>query len=148
MTRPCLCGLAVRPRRLFGFTAREAVGGAPSFRTVLSDLGGSGLPPTFTPTTLLAGVSKIQGGRSPPPSELLGLGALDGDLALRAGPRAQDDLGAVVAAEGPGDEGVPPAPGAALGARARRERRGQPRNFCRHGLNDNIAPRAHRMGAP
>src|SRR2546426_2917828 len=70
MTRPCLCGLAGRPRRLFGFTAREAAGGAPSFRTVLSDLGGSGLPPTFTPTTLLAGVSKIQGGRSPPPSYL------------------------------------------------------------------------------
>src|SRR5438876_4997574 len=70
MTRPCLCGLAGRPRRLFGFTAREAAGGAPSFRTVLSDLGGSGLPPTFTPATLLAGVSKIQGGRSPPPSKL------------------------------------------------------------------------------
>src|SRR3989442_4207263 len=88
MTRPCLCGLAVRPRRLFGFTAREAVGGAPSFRTVLSDLGGSGLPPTFTPTTLLAGVSKIQGGRSPPPRFLAAeVQTLDLRICQQRGPR-------------------------------------------------------------
>src|SRR2546429_6218656 len=83
MTRPCLCGLAGRPRRLFGFTAREAAGGAPSFRTVLSDLGGSGLPPTFTPTTLLAGVSKIQGGFAPLPKPRP-LVLLKGELVARA----------------------------------------------------------------
>jgi len=53
MTRPCVCGLAVRPWRLSGFTAREAVGEAPSFRTVLEDLGGNGLSPTFTRGTLV-----------------------------------------------------------------------------------------------
>src|SRR6266508_3270612 len=62
MTRPCLCGLR-RPWRLFGFTAREAVGGAPSSGTVSVDRGGNGLPPTFTRPVLLAGVCMIQGGR-------------------------------------------------------------------------------------
>src|SRR6266545_6903505 len=61
MTRPCLCGLR-RPWRLFGFTAREAVGGAPSSGTVSVDRGGNGLPPTFTRPVLLAGVCMIQGG--------------------------------------------------------------------------------------
>src|SRR5438445_4570729 len=82
MTRPCLCGLAGRPRRLFGFTAREAAGGAPSFRTVLVDLGGIGLPPTFTRGTSVPRVGRIQGGRSPPPRRLPLLAA-GGELLLQ-----------------------------------------------------------------
>src|SRR5213594_2836214 len=65
MTRPCLCGLA-GPWRLFGFTAREAMGGAPSFDSVSRNLGPRGLPPTFTSGILGAGGSKIQGGRRGP----------------------------------------------------------------------------------
>src|SRR2546425_9240727 len=105
MTRPCLCGLAVRPRRLFGFTAREAVGGAPSFRTVLSDLGGSGLPPTFTPTTLLAGVSNIQGGRSPPPSPLAGL-RRQAEVRLERAPALRELRAGLLVAHGRDDDDV------------------------------------------
>src|SRR5437899_12439682 len=65
MTRPCLCGLA-GPWRLFGFTAREAMGGAPSFDSVSRNLGPRGLPPTFTSGILGAGGSKIQGGLDGP----------------------------------------------------------------------------------
>src|SRR5438132_335695 len=65
MTRPCLCGLA-GPWRLFGFTAREAMGGAPSFDSVSRNLGPRGLPPTFTSGILGAGGSKIQAGLDGP----------------------------------------------------------------------------------
>ena len=45
MTRPCECGLGLRPRRLFGF-AVEPVDGAPCFFSGSLTLGGCGLPST------------------------------------------------------------------------------------------------------
>ena len=59
LTRPCKCGLASRPRRLFGFST-EPVDGAPCFCTGSIPLGGSGLPSTdslsgFVPAKRLLG---------------------------------------------------------------------------------------------
>ena len=45
MTRPCECGLGLRPRRLFGFPL-EPVDGAPCFFSGSLTLGGCGLPST------------------------------------------------------------------------------------------------------
>src|SRR5215211_779957 len=45
ITRPCECGLAVRPWRLFGFRL-EPVDGAPCFSTGSLTLGDCGLPST------------------------------------------------------------------------------------------------------
>ncbi len=62
MTRPCECGLAVRPRRLFGFPA-EPVDGAPCFFTGSIALGGCGLPSTDSLADFVsAGNGEIQGG--------------------------------------------------------------------------------------
>ncbi len=59
MTRPCICGLAWRPRRLFGFSA-EQVDGAPCFFTGSVALGACGLPSTNSLTGLVsAGKRKI-----------------------------------------------------------------------------------------
>ena len=43
MTRPCECGLALRPKRLFGFRL-EPVDGAPCFFTGSITLGGLRAP--------------------------------------------------------------------------------------------------------
>ena len=62
MTRPCECGLALRPRRLFGFPV-EPVDGAPCFFTGSTALGGCGLPSTDSLSGFVsAGNGKIQGG--------------------------------------------------------------------------------------
>jgi hypothetical protein len=62
MTRPCECGLATRPRRLFGFLV-EPVDGAPCFFTGSIALGGCGLPSTDSLSGFVsAGNGKIQGG--------------------------------------------------------------------------------------
>jgi hypothetical protein len=45
MTRPCECGLDLRPWRLFGFRL-EPVDGAPGSRTGSITQGGHGLPST------------------------------------------------------------------------------------------------------
>src|SRR6185503_4687828 len=63
MTRPCECGLAVRPWRLFGFRL-EPVDGAPCFSTGSLTLGGCGLPSTERLADCFrAGNGKIQGER-------------------------------------------------------------------------------------
>src|SRR6201995_4721263 len=63
MTRPCKCGLASRPRRLFGFSM-EPVDGAPCFCTGSIALGGSGLPSTDSLSGFVpAGNGKIRGGQ-------------------------------------------------------------------------------------
>ena len=62
MTRPCECGLGLRPRRLFGFPV-EPVDGAPCFFTGSLTLGGCGLPSTDSfADCFVAGNGKIQGG--------------------------------------------------------------------------------------
>ncbi len=53
MTRPCECGLGLRPRRLFGF-AVEPVDGAPCFFSGSTALGGCGLPSTDSLCRLLS----------------------------------------------------------------------------------------------
>jgi hypothetical protein len=45
ITRPCECGLDLRPRRLFGFLM-EPMDGAPCFCSGSLTLGGCGLPST------------------------------------------------------------------------------------------------------
>ena len=61
MTRPCECGLGLRPRRLFGFQV-EPVDGAPCFFTGSSAPGGCGLPSTDSLSGFVsAGNGKIQG---------------------------------------------------------------------------------------
>ena len=45
MTRPCECGLGLRPRRLFGFSM-EPMDEAPCFFSGSLTLGGCGLPST------------------------------------------------------------------------------------------------------
>ena len=54
MTRPCECGLGLRPRRLFGFPM-EPVDGAPCFFSGSLTLGGCGLPSTDSARRLLRG---------------------------------------------------------------------------------------------
>ena len=77
MTRPCECGLALRPRRLFGFPA-EPVGGAPCFFTGSIALGGCGLPSTDSLSGFAsAGKGKIQGG------------GFDGEVGYDAGKRVK-----------------------------------------------------------
>src|SRR6184192_3434217 len=62
MTRPCECGLDLRPRRLSGFRL-EPVDGAPGFGTGSLTPGGSGLPSTDRlADQFVAGNGKIQGG--------------------------------------------------------------------------------------
>ena len=62
MTRPCECGLGLRPRRLFGFPM-EPVDGAPCFFSGSLTLGGCGLPSTDRlADCFVAGNGKIQGG--------------------------------------------------------------------------------------
>src|ERR1700761_3678764 len=62
MTRPCECGLDVRPRRLFGFPL-EPVDGAPCFFSGSIAPGGCGLPSTDSLAGFVsAGNGKIQGG--------------------------------------------------------------------------------------
>src|SRR5258708_6353104 len=63
MSRPCACGLALRPRRLCGL--REAADGAPCSEAGSCTLGGWGLPSaTAAPTLPRRGdESEIQGGR-------------------------------------------------------------------------------------
>ena len=62
MTRPCECGLGLRPRRLFGFLM-EPVDGAPCFFSGSLTLGGCGLPSTDRlADCFVAGNGKIQGG--------------------------------------------------------------------------------------
>src|SRR5690606_33373753 len=68
-TRPCLIGLALRPRRLFGFDGRT--GGAPGSPTVLLDPGDLGHPPAAATATL------------PPCADL----KLQGDTRYRTNPR-------------------------------------------------------------
>ena len=61
MTRPCKYGLAMRPRRLFGFSA-EPVDEAPCFFTGSITPKGCGLPSTDSLAGLvLAGKGKIEG---------------------------------------------------------------------------------------
>ena len=68
MTRPCKYGLAMRPRRLFGFSA-EPVDEAPCFFTGSITPGGCGLPSTDSLAGLVsAGKGKIQGGGAKRPS--------------------------------------------------------------------------------
>src|SRR3954447_592559 len=68
MTRPCECGLAVRPWRLFGFRL-EPVDGAPCFFTGSLTLGGCGLPSTERLADCFrAGNGKIQGGAATGPN--------------------------------------------------------------------------------
>ena len=62
MTRPCECGLAMRPWRLFGFRL-EPVDGAPCFFTGSLTLGGCGLPSTGKLADRFSvGNGEIQGG--------------------------------------------------------------------------------------
>src|ERR1700749_4459279 len=62
MTRPCECGLGLRPRRFFGFSM-EPVDGAPCFFSGSLTLGGCGLPSTDRlADCFVAGNGKIQGG--------------------------------------------------------------------------------------
>ena len=62
MTRPCECGLGLRPRRLFGFPL-EPVDGEPRFCSGSITLGGCGLPSTDTLADgFVVGNGKIQGG--------------------------------------------------------------------------------------
>ena len=62
MTRPCECGLGLRPRRLFGFLM-EPVDGAPCFFSGSLTLGGCGLPSTDRfADCFVTGNGKIQGG--------------------------------------------------------------------------------------
>ncbi len=62
MTRPCECGLGLRPKRLFGF-AEEPMDGAPCFFSGSLTLGGCGLPSTDRLADRFpAGNGKIQGG--------------------------------------------------------------------------------------
>jgi hypothetical protein len=62
MTRPCECGLVLRPERLFGFPL-EPMDGAPRFFSGSLTLGACGLPSTDRLTDrLVAGNGKIQGG--------------------------------------------------------------------------------------
>src|ERR1700760_3305015 len=62
MTRPCECGLGLRPRRLFGFRL-EPIDGAPCFFSGSLTLGGCGLPSTDRfADCFVAGNGKIQGG--------------------------------------------------------------------------------------
>jgi transposase len=68
MTRPCECGLGLRPRRLFGFSM-EPVDGAPCFFSGSLTLGGCGLPSTDRlADCFVAGNGKIQGGMRIDPS--------------------------------------------------------------------------------
>src|SRR6187200_1573389 len=61
MTRPCECGLSLRPRRLFGFPL-EPVDGEPRFCSGSITLGGCGLPSTDTLADgFVVGNGKIQG---------------------------------------------------------------------------------------
>ena len=61
MTRPCECGLGLRPRRLFGFSM-EPVDGAPCFFSGSLTLGACGLPSTGRlADCFVAGNGKIQG---------------------------------------------------------------------------------------
>lgn len=65
MTRPCECGLGLRPRRLFGFPM-EPVDGEPRFFSGSITLGGCGLPSTDTLADgFVVGNGKIQGGFEP-----------------------------------------------------------------------------------
>mgnify|MGYP007135464248 CR=1 FL=1 len=62
MTRPCKCGLGLRPRRLFGF-AVEPGDGAPCFFSGSLALGGCGLPSADRlADCFVARNGKIQGG--------------------------------------------------------------------------------------
>src|ERR1700727_1329536 len=62
ITRPCECGLGLRPRRLFGFPL-EPVDGAPCFFTGSIAPRGCGLPSTDSLSGFVsAGNGKIQGG--------------------------------------------------------------------------------------
>jgi hypothetical protein len=71
MTRPCECGLATRPRRLFGFLV-EPVDGAPCFFTGSIALGGCGLPSTDSLSGFVsAGNNKIQGGSASIPRAMM-----------------------------------------------------------------------------
>jgi hypothetical protein len=61
ITRPCECGLGLRPRRLFGFLM-EPVDGAPCFFSGSLALGRCGLPTTDRlADCFAAGNGKIQG---------------------------------------------------------------------------------------
>src|SRR5271163_1647669 len=61
-TRPCKCGLALRPKRLFGFNG--LTDGAPSSATVFIDLDAIGLPSApATPTLRRRRDFDIQGRR-------------------------------------------------------------------------------------
>ena len=61
MTRPCECGLGLRPRRLFGFPL-EPVDGEPRFCSGSITLGGCGLPSIDTLADgFVVGNGKIQG---------------------------------------------------------------------------------------
>jgi hypothetical protein len=63
MTRPCECGLGLRPRRLFRFLM-EPVDGAPGFCSGSLTLGGCGLPSNERlADCFAAGNGRIQGGR-------------------------------------------------------------------------------------
>ena len=61
MTRPCKCGLGLRPRRLFGFAA-EPMDGAPCFFSGSLTPGGCGLPSTGRLADCFVCNGKIQEG--------------------------------------------------------------------------------------
>src|SRR5262245_54016227 len=63
MSRPCTCGLATRPRRVFG--KLERTDGAPSSGTGFETLGAPGLPSAAAPAILSAcrNRDEIQGAR-------------------------------------------------------------------------------------
>ena len=64
MTRPCKCGLDLRPKRLFGFPL-EPMDGAPRFFSGSLALGACGLPSIDTIAGCFAsGNGKIQGAQA------------------------------------------------------------------------------------
>ena len=93
MTRPCECGLNLRPRRLFGFLM-EPMDGAPCFFSGSLTLGVCGLPSTDSlADRFVAGNGKIQGGLE---SSVMVPGFPDGAVARhgylhRVGPSADHD---------------------------------------------------------
>jgi hypothetical protein len=64
MTRPCECGLGLRPRRLFGF-AVEPMGGAPCFFSGSITRGAAGSrPPIASPASRRPATARYKGGRN------------------------------------------------------------------------------------
>src|SRR5205823_5495472 len=83
-SRPCACGLAVRPRRPFGIT--NPAEGAPCSGTGSTALGAAGLPSATAIVTLRwqRGIRLIQGGRDSGPRRMAAYA-----VALRGSPQAR-----------------------------------------------------------